>query len=115
MGSTTRRKVRDQAEAREFLGRLSDSDMGLPEFCARHGIDGRSLSCWRRNLKRRRDPDMASLTPSPQRLRLFEVLPATTARPPATYRVHVGDVVVELDDSFDEGTLARLLGVVTRC
>jgi len=115
MGSTTRRKVRDQAEARELLSRLSHSDMDLPEFCARHGIDGRSLNCWRWNLERRESRDVAPLTHPPQRLRLVEVLPATTPRPPATYRVHVGDVVVEIDDSFDEGTLARLLRVVTRC
>jgi len=115
MGGTTRRKVRDQAEARELLFRLSDSNMDLPEFCARHGIDGRSLNCWRRNLERRENPDIAPLTHPAQRLRLVEVLPATTPRPPATYRVHVGDVVVELDDGFDEGTLACLLRVVTRC
>lgn len=115
MGSTTRRKVRDQAEAREFLGQLVDSNMELPEFCARHGIDGRSLNCWRLNLERRRDVGVPPPARASEGLRLVEVLPMTARRPPATYRVHVLDLVVEVDDSFDEETLARLLRVVTRC
>ena len=115
MGSTTRRKVRDQAEAHEFLGRLADSNMELPEFCARHGIDGRSLNCWRLNLERQQDVGVPPPTRAPEGLRLVEVLPATAPQPPATYRVHVLDVVVEVDDSFHEDTLARLIRAVARC
>lgn len=114
MGITPRRKVRDQAEARELLDRLLDSNMKLPEFCAEHGIDGRSLNCWRRNLARRRHADAAP-APGPQRLRLVEVLPSTPPGPSPTYRVVVGSVVIELDHHFDEHDLTRLLRAVTRC
>ena len=114
MGITKRRKVRDQKEARALLDGLADSGMKLPKFCAARGIDGRSLSCWRRNLAPRRGPSVTS-APAPQRLRLVEILPSTTPRPSAIYRVRVGDVVIELDEHFNEHALARLLRVVTRC
>jgi len=114
MGITTRRTVRDQEEACALLDRLADSGLKLPKFCAELGIDGRSLNCWRRNLARRRRPGVTS-APAPQRLRLVEILPSAPPQPAASYRVSVGDVVIELDDHFDERTLARLLRVVGGC
>jgi len=41
-------------------------------------------------------------------------LPAAGA-PSSTYRVHIGPVVVEVDDRFQPDTLARLLQVVRAC
>jgi len=101
-----RRKVRDREEAAELLDALDRSGMTRAEFCAFHGIDGRSLHCWELNLGR------AAATRRPA-LRLLEVtvVPARTA----TYRVHVGDRVVEVGDDFDDATLVRLLDVLARC
>lgn len=104
-----------RAEARELLRRLIDSDLELSEFCAEHGIDGRSLNCWRRNMERHEATMVAPQSSASQGLRLVELVPTTSPRPPTTYRVHVGDVVIQLDDQFDDDTLARLVRVVTQC
>jgi hypothetical protein len=45
--------------------------------------------------------------------RLVELIPREA--PTARYAVRFGDFVVEVDEHFDEGTLRRLLGVVTGC
>jgi hypothetical protein len=50
-------------------------------------------------------------------MRLVELTP--TCEPEqarvARYRVQVGEVVVEVDDTFRDETLARLLAVVAAC
>ena len=109
----TRRKVEDRADAVGLLGQLKASGLGIPEFCSERGIDGRSLQCWRTNLRK-----SEGVRPRPE-VRLVE-LTAPGSRPalpagPALYRVVVGEFAVEVDDAFREDTLRRLLGVVGRC
>lgn len=108
--ANTRRKVKSQGEAVALLDELEASGLALPAFCSERELDGRSLQCWRLNLKRQRGIPSASASPD---LRLVEfTFPA--ARP--SYRVVVGELAVEVDDAFHEDTLARLLGVLeSRC
>lgn len=108
--NTMRRKVEDRADAVGLLRQLEASGLDIPEFCSERGIDGRSLQCWRTNLRR-----SGWVRPRAE-VRLVE-LTAAAARPAvaATYRVVVGEFAVEVDDAFREDTLARLLGVVGRC
>jgi hypothetical protein len=108
----TRRKIRDEQEARGLLDELRGSGLGMPEFCARAGVDGRSLNCWRVNLERR-DAGDVDITPPPAAVRFLEVV---GVRPPikrAVYRVRLGRVVIEVDDDFEEDTLGRLLTVTS--
>jgi hypothetical protein len=105
-----RRKVRDGDDALELLRALSRSGLSRTEFCRRQGIDGRSLHCWELNLGRRHG-QVASEAPA---LRLLEVTVARP-RPSVSYRVHVGDLVVEVDDDFVDDTLARLVAVLATC
>lgn len=105
-----RRKVRDGEDARALLRALSHSGLSRTEFCRRHGIDGRSLHCWELNLERWH----GQAASEPPALRLLEVT-AARPRPSASYRVHVGDMVVEVDDDFVDDTLARLVAVLATC
>jgi len=100
----TRRKVADHAEAEELLSQWRISGQALGEFCRALGVDGRSLSCWRLNLARRKAPD--------KELRLVElkVSPRT-----ARYRIDIDGILIELDDDFRDETLARILKIVSRC
>lgn len=109
--SDIKRKVRNQRDATELLRELEASGQDLASFCFTHGIDGRSLRCWRMN-QGRRLPAPASTRPPA--LRLVEVT-AAPPRPAGSYRVRVGDIVVEVDDNFREDTLGRLLHVVRAC
>ncbi len=61
----TRRKVRDEQEARDLLDELRGSGLGMVEFCARAGVDGRSLNCWRFNLERKGAGDVGVTPPYP--------------------------------------------------
>lgn len=99
-----RRKVRDNADARELLREWQHSDLELSDFCEGRGVDGRSLNCWRINLGVRRRSSHGAL-------RLVEVVGTPPARH-AAYRVILGDVVVQVDDDFRDDTLARLLRIV---
>lgn len=102
-----RRKVRDECDARELLDAWFGSGQQLVEFCKLHGVDGRSLNCWRRNLSAASKGEGAPL-------RLLEVVtPQPVVR--AEYRLVVGDVIVQVDDAFRDDTLARLLRVVAAC
>ena len=105
-----RRKVRDRDDAVELLRALANSGLTLIDFCERHGIDGRSLHCWERNLRRRGTVEPVE-APA---LRLLEVT-VVQPQPAATYRIHVGDLVVEVGDDFVDDTLARLVGVLAAC
>lgn len=105
-----RRKVRDRDDAVELLDALARSGLSRAEFCRDRGIDGRSLHCWERNLGRL----AGDATQEVSTLRLLEVTVASPRRS-ATYRVHLGDVVVEVDDHFVDDTLARLVGVLSTC
>lgn len=114
--NTMRRKVRDQVEAKELLSALSSSGRSMPEFCAERGIDGRSLQCWRVNLAR--GARAAHRRSAHRPLRLVELgspPPMPTLARPSKYRVVFGDAVIEVEDSFEEETLARLLRVVSGC
>ena len=104
-----RRKVADRDDAEALLGAWQEGTLAFQEFCAERGVDGRSLRCWRLNLER----SGALRTASP--VRLIEVTPRRSAPIRSTYRVIVGDVTVEVDDTFQEDTLLRLLDLVGRC
>ncbi len=103
-----RRKVRDERDAWELLEDLDASGLELRRFCEQRGVDGRSLNCWRRNLDATVDES------EPARLRLVEVVERRPARR-AEYRLSVGDVVIEVDDDFQDDTLVRLLRVASAC
>ena len=109
--SPSRRKIGDQHEAEALLTELVRSGQDLVSFCRARGLDGRSLGCWRTNLRRRR-PAPAPGFAHPATLRLFEVA-AAPSRPPsaASYRIRVGDIVVEVGDDFQDDTLRRLIAV----
>jgi len=108
--AAVRRKVVDHNDAEELLDEWEGSGMEFRAFCARVGVDGRSLQCWRQNLGRR-DPPAAS----PRLVELVRPVIGGEPRPAATYRVVVGDIAVEVGDAFRDDTLARLLAVVVRC
>ncbi len=107
MAGGTRRKVRDRDEARTLLDELADSGMDLRAFCRLKGLDGRSLQCWRTNLRR----------PTHAPVRLVELVPRaphpTTTAP--RYRVHLNNRMIEVDDAFRSDTLARLIDLVAAC
>ena len=103
------RKIRSEADARACLtAAKAAGSANLALWAREHRIDGRSLNAWRVNLER----GAAARKP-----RLVELLPAAalTARTAPQYLVRCGELTVEVDGSFDEATLGRLLRVVLAC
>ena len=99
------RKIRDRQDALACLKALDASGMTLTPWARAHGVDARSLHCWRLNLEARRDTS-----------RIVELVPESPPpRPPARYILRVDDVEFEVDDPFHEETLARLLDLVAPC
>ena len=100
------RKIRDRRDALSCLEAMDSSSMGLTPWAHAHGVDARSLNCWRLNLGW-----------EPGCERLVELVPdvggghASIAR----YRVRVDGVEIEVDDNFREETLVRLLDLVVGC
>lgn len=103
-----RRKIRDRKDAEACLSAIAASSQTPTEWARAHGIDGRSLNCWRVNCHL--DPSLTELAP----MRIVELLPES---PPAaaTYRIHHGDFTVELSGDFATDSLHRLLQVVAAC
>jgi hypothetical protein len=99
-----RRKINGEAEAAALLREWRAESVDFKVFCKERGVDGRSLQCWRMNFAKRE--------PEPVRLLELTLPPEKVA---ASYRIHLGELTLEVDDNFREDTLARLLTVVGRC
>lgn len=69
------------------------------------------------NLARRapakKTPRLAARSSSP--VQLIELVPARASRGQQRYVLHIGDHRVEVDDTFDEATLRRLVTVLSSC
>lgn len=105
-----RRKIESAEDARLCLDAAKESGLPRAEWARAHGVDARSLNAWRLNLER------ADAAAAP--LRLLELVMPETAdsQPPSTeYRVRCGAFTVEVEESFDDDVLARLLRVVATC
>lgn len=96
-----RRKVTVD-EAAELVSAWRASKRALPEWCATHGIDGRSLRYWADRLS------------SPTSIRLMEVTVAPS-RVPSALRVCIDEVTIEVPDDVNADTLAGVLAVVRGC
>lgn len=111
------RKIRDEKDARRCMAAAMKAGLNEGDWARSHGIDGRSLFAWSKNLARgdhsrggkrlapkarRRKPKMVELVSSGQ---------SESAR----YVVRCGKLTVEFDERFDEGTLARVLKIVAAC
>lgn len=106
-----RRKIRDEQDALSCLKKVEESGMERTPWAQAHGIDARSLHAWWLAFERRKKRS-SSLTRSS--VRFVEVV-ATAAQSHARYWIHIDDMVVEVDDDFQEATLRRLLSVVQLC
>lgn len=104
----TRRRVVDESDAVELLDAWEDSGIDLPTFCERRGVDGRSMRHWAGKLGR----DQVDAAVSGVRL-LELTVPPPAAR--SIYRVVVGEIVIEVDDTFRDDTLVRIIDLVSGC
>ena len=111
----SKRKIRDEAEARKCLADVSASRLSLAEWARAHGVDGRSLNSWRNNLARREGARPALVEWVPSGLaRSVEPVPVQPLGP-ARYTIRCGELSVEVDEHFNADTLRRLLRVVASC
>jgi len=102
------RKIRGSRDARACLEAVRSSGVSRGEWARAHGIDGRSLHAWERNLARRGQV----VEPSP---RIVELVPAPVSRPAARYVLRVGVFAIELDGDFDEAVVVRLVRALGAC
>lgn len=98
------RKIRDIQDARASLAAWEASSLALGVWAREQGIDGRSLHCWKLNLRGR--------TRAPARL--VELVPAPRSMT-ARYTVRFDGIELELGDDFRDDTLGRLLQVLAPC
>ena len=124
-----RRKITDEREARRCLAAARKAGERAGAWARAHGIDGRSLNAWRINLARRgagampvraatRPAKPTAMVVQPQpRVALVELVPSPrpSARAPARYLIHVGEVRVEVGDDFAAETLRRIVEVLRAC
>jgi transposase-like protein len=103
-----KRKIRDERDARRCLAAVKESGLSRADWARQHGVDGRSLYAWARNLGRKD-------TKGSQKHRgLVELIPG--AEPAGSrYVIRCGQLALEVDEHFDEATVARLLKVIAAC
>lgn len=102
------RKVRNEAEAVALIEEARLRGVEPREVAVERGICGRSLQGWRLVFSKRRA--------RPSEEAILELVPMTVDQSPTrSYRVWVGELVVEVGDEFDEGTLRRLVSVLRAC
>ena len=109
------RKIRDERDAQRCLAAMTAAGQTRREWARQHGVDGRSLYAWANKLER------SAKAPGPQETGhqerqggLVELIPdASPAK--SRYVIRCGQLAVEIDQHFDEATLARLLRVIAAC
>jgi hypothetical protein len=110
------RKIRNERDARRCLAAARAAGLSRSEWARQQGIDGRSLFGWSKKLER---SDKFRGTKKKRRKRknrsgLVELVPGASSAG-SRYVVRCGQLTVEVDDRFDEATLARLLKVIVAC
>lgn len=107
-----RRKIEDERDARACLKAAKAAGVSAAEWARAHGIDGRSLNCWRVNLS----IGGATRRAASAKPRLVELVPTTApSRVEARYVVRVGEIALELEDDFREETLVRIVRALRAC
>lgn len=86
-----------EAEARYALATWESSGLTLREFAEAHRIRLAKLRRWRRRLS------------EPTTVRFLDILPNPTVAPVEPFRLHLGEVVVEVPPGFRAEELTRLL------
>jgi hypothetical protein len=102
------RKVSGRDEAVALLAEADRTGEPLAHCARAAGIDGRSLRMWQTNLSRQ--PKSSCARPT---TRLVELV--TSRASASRYRIVCGDLVVEVDATFESAVLRRLLEVVASC
>ena len=104
-----KRKIRDERDARRCLAAAKESGLTRAAWARQHGVDGRSLYAWARNLERK-----DTTTGSRSQRGMVELVPG--AEPAGSrYVIRCGQLALEVDEDFNEATVARLLKVITAC
>ena len=86
-----------EEEARFALAEWEASGLSLREFALTHGIHQAKLQRWRRRLFEQ------------EPVRFLDLVPAPVIRSAEPFRLHLGQLVVEVPPGFQSGDLARLL------
>ena len=103
------RKITSEEEARRCFAAAKAARAELGPWARAHGIDGRSLNAWKVNLAKR------GVGRRPSTAQLIELVPRVPRVSPARYVVHVGNVVLELNDDFNDQAVRRLVGLLRTC
>jgi len=111
------RKIQNEAEARECIAKMKESGLTSAQWARSAGIDGRSLHAWNVNLARGSAGfrPRAGTARGTQRMKLVELVPVEVPSSASRYVVRVGQLALEVDVKFDEGTLRRLIAVLRSC
>jgi len=112
---TKLRKVHDEREARAMLAKVQAAGGDFAAWARAHGVDGRSLHAWSRNLARRGRTTRSRRPDADPELRLVEIVAAPTSQVGGRYVLRVADAEVEFGDDFHEDTLRRVVAVLRSC
>ncbi len=102
------RKIQNEHDARACLGAAAESGLTSGEWGRANGVDGRSLHAWRLKF------DPPAKNRQSEGNRLVELV-APQAERGGLYVVRVGRFGVEFGADFEEGTLRRVLALVSSC
>ena len=123
-GRATGRKVEGESEAAALLEEWSASGEPISSWCKQRGISWYSLVGFKgwlhrdpKNDRRARPVRWSGVGKGGGGTGFVEVEATASipSRPPARYRVVLGERVVEVDGDFDDQVLGRLLRVVASC
>ena len=99
----SRRRTVLAEDARQLVGAWRESGESLRAWCARRGIDGRSLRYW------------ADQEAPESVLRLVELTPPRSTTPASGLRLRVSGVTIAIGREFSDEVLVRVLRAVRAC
>lgn len=116
------RKIEDERDALRCLRAAERRGLSAGEWARAHGVDGRSLHAWKRNIARRGVPAprrQARPASAPAAHALVELVPTAMPGPTAhgvpRYALVLGDARFEFGDDISVATLRRVVEALRSC
>ena len=109
------RCIRDEADARQLLDQISQSDLGTADWCKQNDINKHSLYSWRAKLARQRLRQRKQAAQKEQTLPHFAEIQLHTQTTPQFLITAPNGWTLQIDGNPDAEPIGAILQAIAKC